>query len=261
MKLGLEGKTALVLGASKGLGAAIAVSLANEGANVIGAARSTDQIEALNSQLETGAKGNIRALPLDLSDKASRAALIASVLADGGVDILINNSGGPAPGEARSVAADAWQSGFDAMVASLIEITQALLPKMVERKWGRIITLTSSGIEAPIPRLAVSNGLRAAVLGWSKTLATEVAPDNVTVNVIVQGRVHTERVDQLDEAAAKRQGISVEDVRKASLATIPAGRYGRPEELADVVTFLASDRASYVTGAKIRVDGGMIKGI
>lgn len=261
MKLGLENRKALVLGASKGLGAAIAICLANEGAEVIGASRSVAEIAALNGKLDAGATGRITALPLDLTDKASRDALLQQVLASGGVDILINNTGGPAPGEARSTGAEAWASGFDAMVLSLIEITQALLPKMVERKWGRIVTLTSSGIESPIPRLAISNGLRAAVLGWSKTLAGEVAADNVTVNIIVTGRVHTDRVDQLDEAAAKRQNLSLEEVRKASLATIPAGRYGKPEELADVVAFLASDRAGYVTGARIRVDGGMIRSV
>ncbi|WP_375451458.1 SDR family oxidoreductase [uncultured Devosia sp.] len=261
MKLGIDGKKALVLGASKGLGAAIAVALANEGVQVVGAARSTAAIEALNAQVDTAAGGKIWAQRLDLGDKASVASLLEQVLKYGGVDILINNSGGPAPGEARSTPLDAWQSGFDAMVASVIDMSQQLLPRMVERKWGRIITLTSSGVDTPIARLAVSNGLRQALVGWSKTLASEVAADGVTVNVIVQGRIHTGRVDQLDEAAAKRTGSSVEDVRKASMATIPAGRYGRPEELADVVAFLASEKASYITGAKIRVDGGMIKSV
>ncbi|HEV2515721.1 MAG TPA: SDR family oxidoreductase [Devosia sp.] len=261
MKLGLEHRKALVLGASKGLGAAIAISLANEGAQVIGASRSVDMIAALNGRLEPEATGRITGLPLDLTDKASRDALLQQVLAQGGVDILINNTGGPAPGEARSTGSEAWAGGFDAMVLSLIEITGALLPKMVERQWGRIVTLTSSGVESPIPRLAISNGLRAAVLGWSKTLAAEVAADGITANIIITGRIHTDRVDQLDAAAAQRQDTTIEAIRKASLATIPAGRYGKPEELADVVTFLASDRAGYVTGAKIRVDGGMIRSV
>lgn len=261
MKLGLDGKRALVLGASKGLGAATALSLANEGATVFGAARSVDAIEELGAQVDPGKGGSIRAVALDLGDQGSVSRLIATLAEAGGADIVVNNSGGPPPGEAASVSVEDFSRQFDLMVAPLVAITQAMLPGMRERRWGRVITLTSSGVEAPIARLALSNALRQSLVGWSKTLASEVAADNITVNVIVQGRIHTDRVDELDAAAAKRLGKSIDEVRAQSLATIPAGRYGRPEELADVVTFLASDRASYVTGSLVRVDGGMLRSI
>ncbi|SEQ29605.1 3-oxoacyl-[acyl-carrier protein] reductase [Devosia sp. YR412] len=261
MKLGIAGKRAIVLGASKGLGAAIAVALANEGVTVIGGARSVDKITALNQRLEANTSGTITGLSLDLSDPASVAAFISAVESAGGADIVVNNSGGPPPGEAGTIAPAEFSRAFDTMVTPLVAITQAMLPGMKARRWGRIVTLTSSGVEAPIARLALSNALRQSLVGWSKTLAAEVAGDNITANVVVQGRVHTDRVDELDAGAAKRLGKSLDEVRAQSIATIPAGRYGRPEELADVVTFLASERSSYITGSLIRVDGGMLKNI
>jgi 3-oxoacyl-[acyl-carrier protein] reductase len=147
------------------------------------------------------------------------------------------------------------------MAANLFHLNTRLLPMMKERRWGRIISITSSGVEQPIPNLAVSNGVRAAVVGWSKSLANEVASDGITVNVVMPGRIHTQRVDELDGAAAKRTGTEVADVAAKSRATIPMGRYGKPQEFADVVTFLASERAAYVTGSRVRIDGGAIKSI
>jgi 3-oxoacyl-[acyl-carrier protein] reductase len=253
MKLGLEGKRAVVLGASKGLGAAIAHTLAAEGATVVGGARTVEAIEKLGQ--------NIRGVKLDLADPTSVQAFISTVLADGGADIIVNNSGGPAPGEASSLPAEDYAKAFNTMAAPLITISQALLPGMRAKKWGRIITLTSSGVEAPLPRLALSNSIRQTLVGWSKTLSSEVAADGITAKIIVQGRIHTHRVDELDAAAAKRLGKSVEDVKAQSIATIPVGRYGRAEELADTVAFIASERASYITGSLIRVDGGLIRSI
>lgn len=260
MDLGLNGKKALVLGASKGLGRAIAEQLVREGAEVIAAARNVGAITTWAAAMgETG--GRVHAVSLDLADFASVERLIAEVVAGGGVDVLVNNSGGPPPSSAMDAKRADWLAQFEAMAASLFHITQALLPQMINKKYGRIITIASSGIEQPIPNLALSNGIRAAVLGWSKTLSAEVAKHGITVNIVLPGRIATERIEQLDKANADRSGMSIDAVKVASLATIPAGRLGTAAEFADVVAFLASTRAGYVTGAKIRIDGGATRSI
>jgi len=261
MDLGLASKRALVLGASRGLGAAVARNLAREGATVIAAARNQADTKTWIAQQAPEVAARLSAHPLDLSDRASVDTLAEAMLSQGGVDILVNNSGGPPPGAAAEIALDLWTKQFEAMAGHLFHLSGRLLPPMLARGWGRIITIASSGIEQPIPNLALSNGLRMAVLGWSKTLAAEVAAKGVTVNMVLPGRIHTDRVDQLDQAAAAKQGKSRDEITKASQATIPMARYGRPEEFADAVTFLASERASYITGTKLRVDGGMIRSI
>lgn len=252
MDLGISGKSALVLGASRGLGAVIAASLAAEGVKVYAAARNAGNIEKAD---------NIIPLTVDLSDKASVSALIDTLRQKGGVDILVNNSGGPKAGPAVGQSADGWVSAFEMMATSIFTITDAMLEGMISRKWGRIITVGSSGVEQPIPNLALSNGVRAAVAGWSKTLAAEVAQHGITVNMILPGRIDTDRVRELDGIKAKNTGADIEAVQEASKKDIPVGRYGKPEEFAAVATFLASAKASYVTGSSIRVDGGMIKGL
>ncbi|WP_312948060.1 SDR family oxidoreductase [Agrobacterium sp.] len=247
----ISGKTALVLGASRGLGAAIAKGLTAEGVKVFAAARNVSAMEETESFIPVS---------VDLSDAASVAALITTIKAAGGVDILVNNSGGPKAGPAVGQSKDSWTSAFESMATSIFAVTDAMLEGMIDRKWGRIITIGSSGVVQPIPNLALSNGVRAAVSGWSKTLAGEVARHGITVNMILPGRIDTDRVRELDAGKAEKTAITVEAVQEASRAEIPAGRYGKPEEFAAVAVFLASAHASYVTGSAIRVDGGMIRG-
>ncbi|TBW35363.1 SDR family oxidoreductase [Siculibacillus lacustris] len=259
MDLGLKGRRALVLGASRGLGRAIAVTLAAEGASVVLCGRNREALAEVAATI-AGAGGDATPLTLDLADRAGVDAALAT-LGDVGIDILINNGGGPPPGPVASVESDVWSRQFEVMVNALFRVTAHVLPGMRARQWGRIVNIVSSGVVQPIPNLGISNALRASVVGWAKTLAGEVAADGVTVNSVLPGRIHTERVDSLDAAAATRSGKTVAEIAAASRATIPAGRYGTPQEFADVVAFLASERASYVTGALMRVDGGAIRSI
>ncbi|WP_138466646.1 SDR family oxidoreductase [Poseidonocella sp. HB161398] len=256
MDLGLDGKRALVLSSSRGLGLGVARALAAEGAKVLLTGRDAAALEA--AAAEIGADW----VAADLADPDFARKLAAAAAERlGGVDILVNNTGGPKPGTSAEMSADAMIDAARMMVAPVIALTTALLPAMRAAGWGRVLTLASSGVEQPIPNLALSNTLRAALAGWSKTLATEVAADGVTCNLLLPGRIHTDRVDQLDAAAAVRQGKEIDAVRAASRATIPAGRYGRVEEFAAVAAFLCSAPASYVTGSMLRCDGGMIRGL
>lgn len=261
MDLGLTGKTALVPGGGSGLGQAIACALAREGARVVVAGRTQAKLEATVASI-TAAGGKAWSLVWDLAEIDAVDERIRAVENQfGSVDILINNTGGPPPSPASGQAPDLWRRQFEAMVLSVIAITDRVLPAMRARGWGRILTSTSSGVVAPIPNLALSNALRLSLLGWSKTLAREVAADGITVNVVVPGRIATERVAFLDAARAQREQRAASDVTAESIAAIPLGRYGTPEEYGDVVAFLASSRASYVTGSVIRVDGGLISSL
>ena len=261
MDLGLNGKVALITASSSGLGAAIARGLALEGVKVAITGTKADKLEALAQSIrESG--GTALVLVWDLGNLSLIDPSIAKIEAElGPIDILVNNTGGPPPSPAAGQSVDIWRKHFDSMILSVIAITDRVLPGMTLRGWGRIITSTSMGVVAPIPNLGISNTLRASLVGWSKTLSREVAKVGITVNVLAPGRIDTDRVKSLDAAAAARDGRDVADVKAASEAGIPAGRYGRPEEFADVAVFLASARASYVTGSTIRVDGGVIPSV
>jgi 3-oxoacyl-[acyl-carrier protein] reductase len=257
MDLGLSGKRALVIGASQGIGRAIAEGLASEGCNVAIASRSAEKLKTVADGIAS-AGGSASVHTVDLSDISSVSALAESVLAAGPVDILVNNCGGPPPSGALGVAADEWRRQFDAMVISSITLTEAVVPGMRERGWGRIQFILSSGVIQPIPTLGISNVLRSSVASFSKTLAKEVAPPGITSKVLLPGRIETDRLLSLDQKTAEREGMDVADVRKRSQSAVPVGRYGQPREFADVAAFLASERASYVTGMMMRIDGGLI---
>jgi 3-oxoacyl-[acyl-carrier protein] reductase len=247
----------VVIGASRGLGRAIASALAAEGADVIAVARNLERLSDLVNATAAG-RGSITAHACDLADGPAIDAL-APLMHD--TDILVLNTGGPPPGTAAGTPDAVWIKQFEAMFLSAIRLTRFALPGMRLRGFGRILAVVSSGVIQPIPNLGVSNALRSALVGWAKTLAGEVAADGVTVNCIAPGRIATDRVAELDQVRAAREGIEIDQVQKESRAVIPAGRYGDAAEFASVAAFLASPRASYVTGGIIRVDGGMIRSV
>jgi 3-oxoacyl-[acyl-carrier protein] reductase len=246
MDLQLDGKTALVLGASRGLGRAIADSLAQEGVQVITVARSAE------------AAGGFHHITADLDDPAAPQAIIAAVRATGRpVDIIVLNSGGPPTGGAATTTPGDFSAVMGRMFNAQLTLAQAFLPDMRARGFGRVLAVASTSVITPIPGLVLSNAIRAMLASWCKTLASEVAGDGVTVNLLLPGQVETDRLNSLHEAMAKGSGLTKEEMAARSMAAIPARRLGRPEEFGDLATFLASPRAGYITGCAIKVDGGL----
>lgn len=258
MDLAIDGKVALVLGAGGGLGSAVAAALSAEGARLALADLNKDSLAETEQTLTTDSLS----LGWDLSDLSSIDDNIGTIeRALGTVEILVNITGGPPATTVAGQSAQLWLDQFQSMALSVISIADRVLPNMRATGWGRIVTSTSSGVIAPIPNLGISNTLRASLLGWSKTLAREVAADGITSNVVVPGRIATSRIARLNEAKAAREGRSADEVSAESVSSIPIGRYGDPKEFADAVVFLASDRASYITGSVLRVDGGLLQNV
>jgi 3-oxoacyl-[acyl-carrier protein] reductase len=243
MDLGLEGKRALVLGASKGLGRAIAESLTREGAVVFTVARSGE--------------ASSRHIIADLDEPSAPQTILAALDEAGArIDILVLNSGGPPMGTAASTGPDDFAAVMGRMFNAQITLAQALLPGMRARGFGRILAVGSTSLIAPIPGLVLSNAVRAMLASWCKTLAAEVAADGVTVNLLLPGQIATDRLASLHAAMAEKSGTTREEVTARAIAAIPAGRLGRPEEFGDIAAFLASPRAGFITGSAIKVDGG-----
>lgn len=263
MDLGLRGKTAIVAAASKGLGKGVAQALAAEGANVIMFSRDEGAIRAAAAEVQARAASGVQVV--GLAADVTRAADLGRVVQTaverfGSVDILFNNAGGPKPGMFDSLTDDDWQSAFELNLMSAIRLTRLCLPHMRAKKWGRVITSTSSSVKQPLPTLMLSNAVRSATTAWSKTLSDQVAQDGITVNTLAPGRIDTERIRQIDDDLAQRQGRSRSDVERDSLNTIPLRRYGRPDEFGAAAAFLASEPAAYITGVTLLVDGGLFRG-
>ncbi len=262
MDLGLKDKVAVVAASSQGLGRAIAHELAAEGAAVVVCARGEARL--LQAAGEIAAATGARVLPVvaDVSKRDDVQRLAAAALqAFGHVDIVVTNSGGPKPGTFEGTPPDAWQSAFEVVLMSAVELIRAFLPSMMERRFGRVLNVTSITVKQPVENLLLSNALRAAVTGMARTLASEVAPFGITVNNLLPGYTRTERLTELAEATAARDQTAPADFFARLEREIPARRLGDPRELAALAAFLASERAGYVTAQSIAVDGGWIRGL
>ncbi len=262
MDLGIAGKTALVLGASRGIGRGIANSLAAEGVNLLLVARNLQRLDALSSELNSLHLVDVGYLQQDMGEPDAVAKILAEVeKLNIDIDILVCVTGGPAPGTALGTEAEVYRKQFDSMITPCIEITRKLVVPMMKREWGRVITITSSGVVQPLSDLVVSNTLRSGLVNWNKSLSNEVAKYGVTINTLIPGKIKTERLDEIDIARASRNNESLEQVVSKSQSSIPMQRYGTVEEFASAATFLASAPASYITGNCLRVDGGFISSI
>ena len=255
MDIGVAGRTAVVLGSTSGLGWAVASTLADEGANVVLVGRREELVKERAASLPSAV-----GVVADITERDGPATVLrAAEEAFGDVDILVLNGGGPPPAHAQDLDGDGIDRAVRLLLRPHVDLVRGVLPGMRQRRWGRVVAIGSSGVQQPIPNLASSNVGRAALAGYLKSLSDDVAAEGVTVNMVLPGRIDTDRVVAIDKAAAERPGTTPEEARRESEASIPAGRYGTAEEFAAVVAFLAGERASYVTGEQVRCDGGLVR--
>ena len=261
MDLGLHGRTAVVGGATSGLGRASADALAAEGCRLLIWSRDPGRLTATADELRSTHGVEVVHIAADSATPEAATTVAEAADAFGPIDIIVTNAGGPPTVDPTATDPAAWQRSIQLLASTPIELVTRLLPGMRGRGWGRVISILSSGVRQPIGDLVYSNAGRSVLAAWLKTTARTIAADGVTLNGVLPGRIATPRIHELDSGRAEREGSTEEAVRAAHIATIPAGRYGRPEELGALVAFLASARASYLTGQLIAVDGGLIAGL
>ena len=259
MNISLTGKNALIGGSSKGLGLAIARQLAVSGANVTLMARSKTTLKKVVDQLDTNSNQKHQFLVVNFSDFDDFGSKMKNFFTNNKIDILINNTQGPSPGSAIEKSIDDYQNAFDLLFKCAVFTCNLALPHMQKQKWGRIVNVSSISVREPLSYLALSNSLRAALVTWAKSLSIEIASDNITINNTLTGYFDTERIAEINAQKAKKMGIPETEVRSAMISAIPAKRIGHPDEYANLVCFLVSDQASYITGTNIPIDGGFLK--
>lgn len=262
MDLGLTDRAALVTGASKGLGRAVAERLAQEGADVAINSRSAGALKATAEEIARKSKRRVVPIAGDVSDEHFCQQLVRQATEElGRLDILIANAGGPPPGGVDAFGAQAYRDALALNLMSTVQLTLAALPQMRERRWGRVVAITSVAVKEPVKGLLLSNTARPGVVGFIKSISQELAPEGVLCNVAAPGFIHTDRVESLMESRAEAAGTSPEAVQKEIAAEIPMKRIGTPTEFANAVVFLASEAASYVTGHTLAIDGGLARGL
>jgi len=261
MDLGLKDKVVVVAASSAGLGKASAMAFAQEGGKLVITGRNNERLQKAKDEIAMASGSEVMAVQMDVTNAKDIEKLVASAIEKfGTIHVLVNNAGGPPPGFFWETEDEDWQKAYELTVMSSVRMTRTVLPYMRKQQWGRIVNITSNTVKQPIDQLLLSNSLRLAVIGWAKTLSNQVANEGILINNACPGWTVTERVTELMEARAKINQSSAKEEIEAIAKTIPMGRLGTPEEFADLVVFLGSERASYITGTSIQIDGGTTAG-